>query len=57
MSKHRVVYLPLDALEANLDDLSAQGWEFVAWVDPFSTTVNVEQRRALVRQAAEWPAR
>jgi hypothetical protein len=55
-AKYRVVFLTdaREPLEANLDELSLQGWDFVAWVDDRwclkSVNPRLSQRRALVRQ-------
>jgi len=40
MYKHDIVFLPTEKTPflANLDELSRQGWEFVAWLsDPLSS--------------------
>jgi hypothetical protein len=58
MHKHRRVWLPLHepAFEANLDELSLQGWEFVAWVSEpvelcdLNGVPVTDQRQALIRQ-------
>lgn len=54
MNKYKVLYLPRSSLEANLNDLSLQGWEFVAWEQEkwsaFTPGGQDQQRRALLRQ-------
>jgi hypothetical protein len=59
MHKHKRVWLPTKdpAMEANLDELSLQGWEFVAWcsdeMEIFDIVTSIPvgyQRQALLRQ-------
>lgn len=52
MHKYRLVYLPSEAtpLIANLDELSLQGWEFVAWHTDFLNSTP-PSRMALIRRA------
>ena len=50
--EHKVVFLPAytPALCANMDDLSSEGWEFVAWLTGWLNT-EPSQRQALMRRA------
>jgi hypothetical protein len=54
VNKYRLVFLPTEStpLLANLDELSRQGWEFVAWnTGPLDSIP--QSRQALIRQSSE----
>jgi hypothetical protein len=50
--KYMYFYLTLNTMVAQLDQHSAEGWEFVAWIDPYwSPWSSNPTRSALFRRA------